>query len=210
MQYRNFKFFRRVVFSVISFITISIFFAADISAINLLDEFSSIYHSSVILEVGVLLGKEGYPKESCYLKTIKGRQPEVEEILKQFDICKKKKKFKPDQKRIMSFYRNSRGRLRSMDLIRQGIGPFSDEDNYLPFIKFVKLINRKLDSKKGEQGGIIVLDDKSICKVLLKNKYFSDRYRDSIDNGTFKVGGDAGAFKEFTPLVEIDCKNEKG
>lgn len=172
---------------------------------QLMDEFTSIYHSSVILEVGVKLNDSGKPEDSCYLKTIKGNKDEIEEVLSYFGIRENKKGMEIDQKRIMSFYKNRRGDFRSMDLIREGTIPYSDEDLYKPYIKMVKRVDRCLDRKEHETG-MIVIDKPSTCRALSKNKYFSERYRGRMDEEGFSVGGNAGVFSEFSPIVKIDCE----
>lgn len=209
MQNRKCKAFRKPTFVMLSLIIFLTFISSGVKASNLLDEFSSIYHSNVIIEVGVILNKDNKPKESCYLKTIKGNKAEVEEVLKFFGICKEKKKLKPDQKRLMAFYRNRHGKLRSMDLIRKGVGPYSDQETYGPFVKMVKLLNSKMGKKRNSEENVVVLKSKSICRSLLKNRYFAERYRGDIVDGSFSVGGDAGAFREFVPLVEISCERKR-
>ena len=197
----------KVLVSLCSFLLISIFITSGAEASSFLDEFTSIYHSNAIIEVGVVLDETGHPKDSCYLKTIKGDKEEIKEILKTFGICEKKKIKELDQKRVMLFYRNKHGKLRSMDLIREKDGPYSDEEAYTPYIKMVKFVDRKLSKYKGDKEGMIVLDDRSTCKRLKKNKYFNLRYGSQITQDGFAVGGDAGVFKEFYPLVKIECEN---
>jgi len=172
---------------------------------QLLDEFSAIYHSGVIIEVGVQLDRFGHPKESCYFKTIKGDREEVDEVLKQFGVCKNRKDIRVEQKRLMFFYRNGDGRYRSMNLIRKGVGPYSDQPTYKDFQSFIKKIIRWTEDQKTTPSGMIVLKDSKKCETLKKNDYFKTRYPESASSDEFTVGGDAGMFQKFSPLVRIQC-----
>jgi hypothetical protein len=186
-------------------VAVASFISFPAGSVGFLDEFSSVYHSNAIIEVGVVLDETGYPKESCYLGTIKGGKEDVDEVLSEFGICKKKKAGAQDQKRVMFFYRNDKGQLRSMNLIKKGVGPYSDEDTYADYIKMVKFLDRKFAKYNGDKEGMIILDDRSTCGFLRKNKYFIYRYGENVSEDGFVVGGDSGVFKEFYPLVKIDC-----
>lgn len=171
---------------------------------QLVDEFSSIYHSHVIIETAVSLDETGHPEKSCYLRTIKGKKSDVDEILDAFDICKGG--LKVEQKRVMMFYRNENGELRSMNMIKEGVGPFSGDNTYKSYLGMISLLNRKLKKYYGNNNyNQIVLSDRSFCKTLLKNDYFNSRYVGKIADGKFSVGAKKGAFKEFSPLVKVDC-----
>ena len=175
---------------------------------QLLDEFSAIYHSGVIIEVGVQLDRFGHPKESCHLKTIKGGREEVDEVLKQFGVCKKRRNMKVEQKRLMFLYRNGNGNYRSMNLIRKGVGPYSDQPMYKDFQNFIKKVIRWTGNQTISPSGMIVLKDSKICETLKKNDYFKTRYPESISSDEFVAGGDAGMFQKFSPLVRIQCGGE--
>lgn len=197
----------RFIFCLFIASTIFVFLQAEAMASSFLDEFSSIYHSNAIIEVGVVLDETGHPKDSCYLKTIKGDKSEVKEILDAFGVCSKKQGVDYEQKRLVFFYRNGRGQLRSMNLIKKGVGPYSDEDTYKHYVKMVKYLDRKLSKGKGNEEGMIVLSGSSVCKSLKKNKYFISEYVGAVTESGFSVGGESGVFKEFYPLVRIECEN---
>lgn len=189
----------------IAVFTIVLIFPSYLISAGLLDDFSAIYHSNVIIEVAVDLGENGHPRDSCYLRVIKGSRDDLREVLEFFGISRKKRGLKCDQKRLMFFYRNRHGQLRSMNLIRQGVGPYSDDASYKSFVNMVKLMSRRMMKENGLGGGVVI-DDNLTCNRLRKNRYFRERYGYTLVDEEFSVGGDAGRLKEFSPLVVIECK----
>lgn len=191
----------------IFFVIATISFTSIVSAgpIGFLDEFSTIYHSNVIIEVGVILDEYNHPKECFYIKKIKGDKSEVNEVMEKFSIEQKGGKKKPEQKRIMFFYKNQDAEWRCADLIKKGVGPYSTDPDYKEFYRMIKLTDKEMKKTDNLTGGVIDLGNEKFCRELLKNKYFFTKYFDKIESGKFSVGAEEGIFKEFSPLVRVKC-----
>jgi len=193
---------------VLLLITLYLFIPTSAFSTHFVDEFTSIFHSDAIIEVAVVTDKYGYPYDSFFIRSFKGDQGELEEIIRTFGISRKKTPKEAEQKRLMFFYKNGEQQFRTMDHIIDGKTPNSDNDLYKSYTDMVRFVSRYMERhlKDVPYNEKFIIKDEKVCSKLNKNSYFHYRYSKDIDVDQFSVGGNDNGFEgAFSPQINIRC-----